>query len=257
MNRCSVSVFPRTTPQYAVAHAKWRRSRGRNPSEPYGREKNPKKALALALKELSVYVPMAGSLVTDAARHMARTARLTGEPCTAKFNDVQITARPGDTPNSILSYYNEESQRRSALYEASPAGQLAKRKAEERRVALQNKLNQLMKQLPNLDFSNHLVLVNWLNELQEPSDHIGVQCPWLEIIETFAQHGFTYSMNCGVNFDGESESNYAGWLIGQGLDGLASSVHAIHQVYHKFAADWRRKFGHEPNPSASTMQQTA
>jgi len=36
--------------EYVVSHAKWQRSRGRNPSEPYRGEKNPRKALALALQ---------------------------------------------------------------------------------------------------------------------------------------------------------------------------------------------------------------
>ena len=34
---------------YVIAHAKWQRSRGRNPSESFKGERNPLKALALAL----------------------------------------------------------------------------------------------------------------------------------------------------------------------------------------------------------------
>lgn len=37
---------------YVIAHAKWRKSRGRRPSESYGGVRNPSRALVLALRNL-------------------------------------------------------------------------------------------------------------------------------------------------------------------------------------------------------------
>lgn len=62
-NSCLSQLKPGSA-AYVVAHARWKRSRGRNPSLPYGNEKNPLNALALAKLDLE----------TDRARHaLAKT----------------------------------------------------------------------------------------------------------------------------------------------------------------------------------------
>lgn len=243
MKKRFVNQFNRKTAEYIVAHAKWQRSRSRNPSESYKDKTNAREALALALEELSRYEPMAGENVSYTAVRLIKIVDLTGQPCTAYFNDIKLVASTGDKSDNIVGFFHQECERRSVEYRESPAGKRAEREAEERRQAAQAKLDQLMTQLPTLDFGNLTTLVNWLDELQDPSDHIGVNRPWQQIVETFVQHGFTPGMNCGENFDEEDEANFAGYLIGQALSGLACEVHAIHQVYCKFAEDWRTKFG--------------
>ncbi len=44
-----------TDAEYVVAHGKWKKSRGRNPSLPFGKIKNPLKALAAAELELKSF----------------------------------------------------------------------------------------------------------------------------------------------------------------------------------------------------------
>lgn len=231
------------TAEYVVAHAKWQKSRGRNPSESYKSNGNPRQALALALEELHRYEPMAGENVSYTVERMVKIVNLTGDQCIADFNDIHLIVNPDDKYDDIVGFFRQECERRSVEYRESPAGKRAEREADERRQAAQTKLDQLMTQLSTLDFGDLTALVNWFDELQDPSDHIGVNLPWQQIVETFAQHGFTPGMNCGENFDEEDEANFAGYLIGQALDGLSCEVHAIYQIYCKFAEDWRTKFG--------------
>ncbi len=47
MNKSDITA-PRGTPEYVVQHARWQRSRGRRPSEPYGPFLNPRVALEAA-----------------------------------------------------------------------------------------------------------------------------------------------------------------------------------------------------------------
>ena len=243
MKKSFVNQFNRKTAEYIVAHAKWQRSQGRNPSESYKGKTNPKEALTLALEELGHYEPMAGENVSYTAVRLVKITSLTGQPCTAYFNDIKLVANPGDKSDNIVDFFSQECERQSQEYRESPAGKRVAQEAEERRLAAQAKLDQLMDQLPTLDFGDLTAIVKWFDELQDPSDHIGVNRPWQQIVETFVQHGFAPGMNCGENFDEEDEANFAGYLIGQALSGLACEVHAIHQIYCKFAEDWRTKFG--------------
>ena len=93
-------------------------------------------------------------------------------------------------------------------------------------------------------FTDLCAVVNWLEELT-----IGVTTPsWKIILDIFGEHGFLPDMNTGTEFNAEDESNFAHWLVGQALSGLQyEPVHAVHQIYHKFADEWRQKFGHESN----------
>ena len=48
MKKCDVYVFPVGSPEFVVAHARYKESRGKRPSMPYNGERNPKKALMMA-----------------------------------------------------------------------------------------------------------------------------------------------------------------------------------------------------------------
>ncbi|MCA9364893.1 MAG: hypothetical protein KC736_03310 [Candidatus Moranbacteria bacterium] len=67
--------------EYIVAHGYWQRQRGRNPSLPYKGEKNPKKALKMALKESVCYEALVGDTLERTVRHMLRVAKLTQGWC--------------------------------------------------------------------------------------------------------------------------------------------------------------------------------
>lgn len=191
---------------------------------------------------MQTYEPMVGNTINHSAEEMVRLADKTNEMVTASFNDIQLTANPGDNAENIVKFYSEESTRRAETYRNSPEGKQAVVEAEERKQVAQSKLDKAMTELSVLNFSDLTAVINWLEKVRDPSDYVGVVTPHEQIVATFRKHGFEPGANCGENFNGEDKENFAGWLIGQALDGLAGSVHAIHQVFHKFADDWRGKF---------------
>ena len=173
---------------------------------------------------------------------MVALAKKMKDTVKTKFNDIELTATSDSDVNAIVKFYNDESERRDEEYDNSPAGRKAAREVEERKATAQQKHDALMRRLPNLDFSNDVAVLDWLCEFQDPSDYIGVVKQQDVVLTTFAAHGYYPSVNCGKDFNENDRDNFARWLIGQALDGLRSEVGAIHQVIHKFADDWKKKF---------------
>ncbi|PIR83505.1 hypothetical protein COU19_00175 [Candidatus Kaiserbacteria bacterium CG10_big_fil_rev_8_21_14_0_10_56_12] len=64
LKRSQVSRYPQGAAEHVVTHARWQRSRGRNPSEPFLWEKNPRKALALA-ERMAYFSPLGEYLGGD------------------------------------------------------------------------------------------------------------------------------------------------------------------------------------------------
>ena len=186
--------------------------------------------------------PMCGEMVSETAKRMVALAKQTKDTVKAKFNDIELTATSDSVPSAIVSYYNKESTRRAEAYRNSPEGKKAARESEERRRQMQQKHDALMQQLPNLNFADDVAVLDWLCEFQDHSDHIGVVKQQNVVLATFAAHGYYPNANTGTNFNKNDRDNFARWLIGQTLDGLQGEVGAIHQVIHKFANDWKKKF---------------
>lgn len=59
MKKSAVNRFPQGSPEYIILHAKWQRSRGRNPSATFSWERNPRRALRMA--ERMAYFPESGT----------------------------------------------------------------------------------------------------------------------------------------------------------------------------------------------------
>lgn len=196
---------------------------------------------------MQTYTPTVGQTINRAAAEMIMLANKTNDTVMAKFNDIEIKANPCENEAvgvaTIKAYYISESDCRAEAYRNSPEGKRAAAEAEDRKQKLQMKMDEAMSKLESLDFSDLVAVIDWLEEVRDPSDHIGVNTPSKEIVKFFGKHGFKPGVNCGKDFDGDSEENFAHWLIGQALDDL-KSVGAIHQVFHKFADDWRQKFDH-------------
>jgi len=235
------------TAEYVFAHAKWQRSRNREPSESYKEESNPKLALALATKELKTFDPMASTQISFVANKMVQISHLTGNSVTAKFNGVEIIASPGDTSVSIVSFYHKESERRAEEYRVSSEGKREAHNAKRRQKRLQEKADRLVEQLfDKFDFTNLEAVINWLDKFEDPSN---AKIPHEKILKEFRKHGFESSVNCGNDFDESDKNNVAYWLIGRALIGLKCHDHAIHQVFRDFAKEWRDKFISKPKPT--------
>lgn len=182
----------------------------------------------------------AGTRIDNAAERLVSAAREHGE-ATCEFNGIKLVARSDATVAAVLADWDAKQRAGAEAHRNSPEGIEAERRSEERRAAAQQKHDALMRRLPQLDFGNDVAVLDWLCEMQEPSDHSGVIVRKKTILEAFAKHGFTPGVNCGPDFRPESRENVHRWLVGQCLDGLESV--AIHGVVHKFAADWKKKFG--------------
>lgn len=183
----------------------------------------------------------AGCHINSAAQ-MLIDACQTAEKAQGTFNDITLTADKDSTVTGIVAYFHSEMERRAEEYRNSPEGKAAAREQEERRKQKQLKHDELMRQLPNLDFNSDVAILDWLCEFQDPSDYIGVAKQQKVVLSTFAENGYFPNVNCGNDFNAEDRDNFARWLIGQALDGLQGEVGAIHQVIHKFTDDWKRKF---------------
>jgi hypothetical protein len=66
------------------------------------------------------YEPMCGEIIGRAAERMVALAKESDDIVVAKFNDIPICAKPGDSPESIVAYYQNESQCRRLKYINSP-----------------------------------------------------------------------------------------------------------------------------------------
>lgn len=62
------------------------------------------------------YEPMCGETINRTAERMVALAKESDDIVVAKFNDVPICAKPGDSPRSIVAYYQNEYQCRRLRY---------------------------------------------------------------------------------------------------------------------------------------------
>lgn len=80
---------------------------------------------------MKTYEPMAGENISETAKRMVALAKKTKGPVTAKFNDIALTAKPGDNPDAIVQYYQTKSNRRHEEYVKSPEYKKRQREAQE------------------------------------------------------------------------------------------------------------------------------
>ncbi len=77
------------------------------------------------------YTPEAGTTINRSAEEMVVLANETNETVKANFNDIEITANPGDDPNTIVEFYQSESRRQYEEHINSPEYKQRQREAEE------------------------------------------------------------------------------------------------------------------------------
>lgn len=183
---------------------------------------------------------------------ISKAARLLVEAATAQgyaegaFNGIILTASTDTRPESIVVAYDHECKERAAAYRASPEGIAAQAERERTRAEAQTKHDVLMRRLPRLNFGDQVAVLDWLCDMQGPSDHAGVIVRRDTILATFAKHDFLPGVNCDADFRPEVRDNVHRWLVGQCLDGLERL--AIHHTVHKFAAEWKAKFMRTAEP---------
>jgi hypothetical protein len=186
-----------------------------------------------------------GTHISEAAALVSSAATSAGGTVMADFNGVALIAEPGDFAADVEAAWQREMDSRAREYRQSPEYAQQQAEAEARRASLQAELDRLMAELPCLDFGNSLSLINWLERLAEPSDHVDVTCPWRQIVLLFEEHGYVAGANTGAAYDGDDAENSARYLIGQALASLRGDylgAHGVHPVFHAFAREWRQQF---------------
>lgn len=78
------------------------------------------------------YEILAGTRIDEAAKEMVTLADLHREAVTADFNEVVLTAWPGDDPSKITNYFYSESQRQHEAYIQSDEYKQQQRLSKER-----------------------------------------------------------------------------------------------------------------------------
>lgn len=159
-----------------------------------------------------------GQHISNFAQQLIDTAKERNEEVVGTFNGIDLIVNPesGYTADDLEQSFHEESEKRAEAYRKSPEGIKATKEAEERKQNMQEKANQLVESLGNLDFSDYESVLDWICDFQEASDHIGVSFDKSQvIISTFQNHGFDIGVNTGDDFNGEDAENFAKYLVGQ------------------------------------------
>ncbi len=188
------------------------------------------------------YEPVPGDLIGEAAAEMIQVAKSSNDIVKAKFNDIELTATPDSTVLQITFFYREESERQAKAYRNSPEGKRAAQEREEHRLRLQQQYDASMRELPSLNFENDVAVLDWLCQIQEASDHIGIVIHPDVILAAFAAHGYRPNLNVGKDFNESDRRNVATYIIGQALDGLRGHPGAIRGVIHNFVERWKKQF---------------
>lgn len=183
---------------------------------------------------------LAGTSIDRAATQLCEAAAVHGE-ATGKFNDIELHAAAGYAPAGVVSFYHEECQRRAEAYRRSPEGRADAEESDRARVSLQARHDWLVARLPALDWSSDAAVLDWLCKMQPCTDRVGVIVRRNTIVQAFEKHGFKPGLNTGAAYKDGDRANMFRYLVGQALEGLSGP--AIHPILHKFAAEWRERFG--------------
>ncbi len=182
----------------------------------------------------------AGQHVSGAAARLVEVAERDGAAF-GHFNEIQLQAvRGGAIAESIVADYDRLCAERSAAWRASPEGQKAEQERQERRQHLQGVHDALMARLPTI-WGDQAAILDWLCEMQGPSDHVGVIVRKDTIGAAFAKHNYVPGMDCGEEYKADQKNSAWRYLVGQALDGIVNGP-AIHSILHKFADEWRARW---------------
>lgn len=172
--------------------------------------------------------------VSEIAERMVALAKDAKETITAKFNGTVLTADEGSTAGDIVHRY-------FATRSGSPEAKSARREGEKLRKEDRRKYDALVRQLPDLDFTDYEVILDWLCELQNAAESSGTTKGQAEILVAFTKHGYRPGVNAGKAYDGKDRENVARYIIGQALGGLQKGVGILNTI-HGSTDDWKKKF---------------
>lgn len=172
-----------------------------------------------------------GTSIAEAAAMLVRNA-----PAAADFNGIRIRARFATTrPVDLVRHYHAEMDRRSVVWQHSPAGKRCAADTEERKASAQRVIDIGLDVLRDLDFVDMGAVVDWCAGMSGAVDRVGVRFDKPSIVATFEDRGWPPGVNCGETFDRNDARNFAGWIVGQWLA-------SWHPIMKKFSDEWRARF---------------
>lgn len=184
----------------------------------------------------------AGCHIISAAEQLVVAAAYSPDgKARGNFNGVMVVARQVSTPEALVSQWEKKMDAKSKKYSRTAKAKATASQWAQYEASMQERYDELMQQLPTLDFKTDTTVLDWLSEYQNPSDFIPVinRDPQA-VVDLFAQNG--YHPLAGVeDFDRNNRNEAANIIIGQALYSLVT-FGSIHQVIPTWVEDWKKKF---------------
>ena len=163
------------------------------------------------------YEPHPGQSIEQAANALQARAIANNTEVTMAFNGIELSMGPDTSTQDVVAMYWQLTNERAEAYRNSPEGKAAAEKQKANIAAQQQKIDNAMARLSELDFADQGAIMDWLSAIRNASDYKSVATPVQEIVGVFRDHGYFPGVNCGTDFDGDDRNNFARYIIGQAL----------------------------------------
>ncbi len=147
--------------------------------------------------------------------------------CSVKFdfNGIPVKATPTSTPRLLQDGWNEECNRRSDAYAASPEGKRAKAEMDAKIDAAQNECNRLSITLGTAVKGGVGSVIEWLNSYVKAADWIGVDSHRNSVTRTLLDAGYKDGEHVGKPPEWFNTKKRMGrYIIGQALNCMVSGM---------------------------------
>ena len=179
-----------------------------------------------------------GEHISDYASRCYNIAKRYATIVEGQFNGATFDTKGCSSARDVLKRLelelnkNQETYQKSDRYKDIQAA--TKQKTKQQQVIA----TKLVGELDALNWSSFSDILDWLCNIQQAADYVGVSIDTEKIVQTFKKNGFFTNVNTDDDFDGNDEENVARYIIGQALDGF-ETVGAPHPVLLSFVEKWK------------------
>lgn len=239
MKKSAVNQYPSHTPEYVIMHARYQRSRGRGLAASFQGIRNPQRALAAAQQEFLRNLLVSG-MVSGPPVKLVRAANVLNRELSIPFNDLTLTALPGDSVKKVFDQWKKDYDAAEAEYLASPEHQERARRNQAEVAELQAVVDTAMVQLETLNLSDLGQVLEWIQGMIEPCDRVGVKVDCDTIIRKLEGAGYREGEGVGDDFDAQDKVQVARYLIGQSIAGWRVGLGPRHIILN-WVEEWQQK----------------
>lgn len=165
------------------------------------------------------------------------------------FNGINVNVTPSSTSSSVVSSFERASEERATAYKNSPEGKQAVIDAANRQKSAQTAVDDMLENF-EIAAAHPDTLIEWLGAFSEVNDHIGLTWDRKGLISRLNDLGYKSNDCVGNPLVATDKVVFAKWLVGQCIETL-NSMGSIHPIAHKFANDYKEKFGNNDSTSLS------